>query len=143
MAHKSKQEITAIIASVLLAFVMWIYAMTDKNPMEQKTVENIPVQLENIEALKQFNLALVPEQNFTVSLQIRGKALDVYAANDPSYFNIVADLNSVAFLKKGENNIPVEIIGKQPNGIQVENPTGVAYYIKVKLEALETKSVPV
>ncbi len=143
MAHKSKQELTVIIASVLLAFVMWIYAMTDKNPMERKTVENIPVQLVNTEALKQFNLALVPEQNFTVSLEIRGKALDVFAANDPAYFNIVADLNSAAFLKKGENNIQVEIIGKQPTGIQVENPTGVPYYIKVKLETLETKSVGV
>ena len=142
MAHKSKQEITVIIASVLLAFVMWIYAMTDKNPMERKTVENIPVQLVNTEALEQFKLALTPEQNFTVSLEIRGKALDVFTANDPAYFNIVADLNSSAYLKKGENNIPVEIIGK-PNGIQVENPTGVPYYIKVKLEALETKSVGV
>lgn len=143
MAHKSRQEITVIIASVLLAFVMWIYAMTDKNPMERKTVENIPVQLVNTEALKQFNLALIPEQNFTVNLEISGKALDVYAANNPTYFNIVADLNSVALLKKGENNIPVEIIGKLPNGIQVENPTGAALYIKVKLDALGTKSVGV
>lgn len=142
MAHKSRQEITAIIASLLLAFVMWIYAMTDKNPMERKTVDNIPVQLINTEALEQYNLALQPEQNFVVSLDIRGKALDVYSAAKSSDFNIVADLNSAAYLKKGENNIPVEIKGA-PNGVQIENPTGVPYYIKVKLEALETKSVTV
>jgi YbbR domain-containing protein len=142
MAHKSKQEITAIIASVLLAFVMWIYAMTDKNPMEHKTVENIPVQLINTEALEQYSLALTPEQNFIVNLEIRCKALDVGVAVDPANYSIVADLNSADFLKKGENNIRVEIIEK-PNGIQVENPTGVPIDIKVKLEKLETKSVGV
>lgn len=141
MAHKSKQEITAIILCILLAFVMWIYAMTDKNPMVPKTVNNIPVQLVNTEVLEQYDLALVPEQNFTVSLDIKGKALDVYAA-DPANFNIVADVNNAAYLKKGEINIPIEIKGT-PSGIQVENPAGVPYYIKVKLEALDTKSVPV
>lgn len=141
MAHKSKQEITAIIACVLLAFVMWIYAMTDNNPEETRTVNNIPVQLQNTEALEQYDFALAPEQNFAVSLEIKGKALDVFAATDPSSFNIVANLNSVP-LKKGENNIPVEIKGT-PSGIQVENPTGVPYYIVVKLEALEEKSIEV
>lgn len=141
MAHKSRQEIMAIIGCVLLAFVMWIYAMTDKNPSVPKKVDNIPVQLVNIEALEQYNLALVPEQNFTVSLDIKGKALDVYSA-DPADFTIVADLNNAAYLKKGENNIQVEIKGT-PNGIQLENPTGIPYYIKVKLEALDTKSVEV
>lgn len=141
MAHKSRQEIMAIIGCVLLAFVMWVYAMTDKNPSVPKKIDNIPVQLVNIEALEQYNLALVPEQNFTVSLDIKGKALDVYSA-DPADFTIVADLNNAAYLKKGENNIQVEIKGT-PNGIQLENPTGIPYYIKVKLEALDTKSVEV
>lgn len=141
MAHKSKQEITAIIACVLLAFVMWIYAMTAKNPFETQPVNNIPVQLINTDVLEQLDLALVPEQNFTVSLEIRGKVLDLAAA-DPANFNIVADLNNVPILRKGENNIPIDIIGT-PNGTQVENPTKVQYSIKVKLEALEEKSVPV
>ncbi|MDF2675331.1 MAG: hypothetical protein K0R09_3603 [Clostridiales bacterium] len=142
MAHKSKQEITAIIASVLLAFVMWIYAMTDKNPMESKTVENIPVQLINTEAVEQSNLALKPGQTFLVSLDIKVKALDLYAAIDPANYNIVADLSSASIFQKGENNIMVEIKGKPP-GIMIENPLGVPYTIKVNLEALATKSVGV
>lgn len=141
MAHKSKQEITAIIASVLLAFIVWIYAMTDQNPMENDTIDNIPVQLINTEVLEQYNLTLSPEQNFTVSLNIRGRALDIYTA-DPANFKIVADLNNAAFFQKGENNIPVEVRGI-PTGIQIQNPTGVPYYIKVKLERLDSKSVPV
>lgn len=142
MARKSKQEITAIIASVLLAFVMWIYAMTDKNPMEQKTVNNIPVQLINTEAVEQSDLALKPEQTFLVSLDIKVKALDLYTAVNPANYNIVADLSSVSIFKKGENSIMVEIKEKPP-GVTVENPLGVPYTIKVNLEALETKSVPV
>lgn len=142
MVHKSKQEITAIIVSVLLAFVMWIYAMTDKNPLETRTVENIPVQLTNTETLEQFGYALTPDQSFTINLEIRCKALDVGTAIDTANYNIVADLNNIATFKKGENNIPVEITSK-PSGIQVDNPTGAPYYIKVKLETLETKSVGV
>lgn len=142
MAHKSKQEITAIIASVLLAFVMWLYAMTDKNPMVPTTVDNIQVRLINAEALEQYGLALVPEQNFTVSLNIRGRTMDIITMADPANFDIVADLNNATFLKKGENNILVEL-RRTPAGIQIENPTGVPYYIKVKLEALDSKPVPV
>lgn len=142
MARKSKQEIMAIIGALLLAFVMWIYAMAAKNPTETKTVSNIPVQLINVEALAKHGLALDPEQNFVISLDIEGKALDVYSANNPNYFKVVADLNSAIQLGKGENNIPIEI-QDLPKGVQIDNPTGIPYYIKVKLEKLEKKSVPV
>lgn len=141
MARKSKQEITAIVFSLLLAFVMWIYAMTDKNPMESRNVNNIPVQLVNTEAVEQYKLALSPEQSFTVNLVVKGKALDIYNA-DPASYNIVADLSNIASLKKGDNIIPVDIVTPPP-GITVENKPGVPYQIKVKLEALETKSIGV
>lgn len=142
MARKSKQEITAIIACVMLAFIMWIYAMTAKNPLDNQTVDNIPVQLINTEVLEQFDLALSPEQNFTVSLDIKGKVLDLASATNPERFSVVADFNNAPVLRKGENTIPIDIIAF-PNGIQIENPTKLQYSIKVKLEALEEKSIPV
>lgn len=142
MARKSKQEITAIIACVMLAFIMWIYAMTAKNPLDNQTVDNIPVQLVNTGILEQFDLALVPEQNFTVSLDIKGKVLDLASAKKPERYSVVADFSNAPVLRKGENTIPIDITAF-PSGIQIENPTKLQYSIKVKLEALEEKSIPV
>jgi YbbR domain-containing protein len=116
--------------------------MGDKNPEENITVDNIPVQLVNVDYLEQDNLALIPNQNFTISLDIKGKALDVYAADDPSQFKVVADLNTNQYLKKGENTIPVKIVAT-PKNIRVENSTGSQYFIKVNLDSLATKSVPI
>jgi YbbR domain-containing protein len=138
MVQKDKQELMITILSIFIAFVLWLYVMGDKNPVQTKVVENIPVMLVNTENIPQADLALLPNQNFTVNLTVTGRALDIFnvATSD---FVVEADMGG--YLKRGDNNIPVEI-KSPPRGITVVNKNGYPY-IRVKLDSLADKSVPV
>jgi YbbR domain-containing protein len=138
MAKKNKQQIMLSIFSLFIAFILWLYVMGDKNPIQIRVIENVPVSLVNTENITQANLVLVPNQTFTVNLTVTGRALDVFNAV-PSDFKVEADMSG--YLKKGDNNIPVEI-KETPKGVSVVNKNGYPY-IRVKLDSLIDKSVPV
>ena len=70
-------------------------------------VYNVPVRIENLENIKEQNLALLPNQDFMVTLTVKGPASDVYRSV-ASNFRVVADLEDLA-LKKGSNEIPIKI----------------------------------
>lgn len=137
MAKKDKKQIVAIIFSILAAFILWIYATGDKNQEKTKEIQNIPVSIVNSEAIEEANLALVPNQDFTVNLKIRGGTLKILSVT-PDSFKLKADM-SLGYLKKGFNNIPVEIT-TMPDGIVVVDKHT---FIRVELDTLREKNVEV
>ena len=139
MVRKNKQEIMAMIICVIVAFALWLYVMSDVNPVKTTVVNNVPVELVNTESLEQSNLALLPDQHFTVNLSISGKTSDIFNVSAAD-FSLVADMSTS--LKKGDNTISVEI-KNAPKGITVNEKAGALYVIKVKLDSLTEKSIPV
>lgn len=137
MAKKDKKQIVAIIFSILTAFILWIYATGDKNQEKSKEIQNIPVSIVNAEAIEEANLALVPNQNFTVNLKIKGSTLKILSVT-PDNFKLQADM-SLGYLKKGFNNIPVEITNI-PDGVMVIDKYA---FIRVELDTLREKNVQV
>lgn len=138
MANKDKQQIMAIVLSVFIAFILWLYVMGEKNPVQIRTIEDIPVTLYNVENVKNSNLVMLPNQNFTINLTIKGRALDVFKVTKED-FKVEADMSG--YLKRGDNNIPVEI-KKKPQGVEIVTD-GIYPYIRVKLDNLVAKSYPV
>lgn len=69
-----------------------------KNPIQTRVIPNVEVNLVNIENIEESNLALLPNQRFTVDLTISGRALDVFNAKAED-FRIEADMGG--YLKKG------------------------------------------
>ncbi|SKA79403.1 YbbR domain-containing protein [Caloramator quimbayensis] len=138
MAFKDKEQVMAITASLFIAFILWLYVMGEKNPVQTKVIQNIEVNLTNIENIEESNLALLPNQSFTVDLTVTGRALDVFNVK-PEDFRIEADMGG--YLKKGDNNIPIEV-KSAPKGVQVVNKNGYTY-VKVKLDQLVEKSVSI
>ena len=137
MVKKSKQEITAMILAVLVSFFMWIYVMAENDPISPRVIYDVPVTLTNTENIEQSNLALSPNQAFTVNISITGGAKTIYALT-PSSFKLEADMSG--YLKKGENNIPVEI-KDAPNGISIKQKNNLS--VRVKLDSLAQKTVPI
>lgn len=138
MADKEKRKIIAVILSVFLAFVLWLYVMGDKNPEQPpKVIENIPVTLVNTDAISKVNLALVPNQTFTINLKIKARYLDLINVN-PDSFKVEADMES-GLLSKGYKNIPVKITSA-PEGITILDKYPV---IRVEFDSLREKNVPV
>ena len=123
---------------LLLSFGLWIYISNIENPIKQYTITNIPVQIVNLDVLKEDNLTLAPDQNFTISLTIQGTSTNIYSINK-SQFTVVANLSNYT-LKSGDNSIPVEITNS-PNNVNIKN-NGVLR-INIKLENITEKTLPV
>ncbi|KRQ87177.1 YbbR-like protein [Caloramator mitchellensis] len=138
MVRKNKQEIIYMILSVFIALILWVYVMGEQNPTQARLIEGIPVYFINLDALEQNNLTILPNQKFTVNLQISGRAMDVYKVKAED-FRVEADMSG--FLKKGYNNIPVEV-KTVPKGVKVVYDKGNPY-IRVKVDGLIEKTVPV
>lgn len=115
-----------------------IYISNIENPIKQYTITNIPVQIVNLDVLKEDNLTLAPDQNFTISLTIQGTSTNIYSINK-SQFTAVANLSNYT-LKSGDNSIPVEITNS-PNNVNIKN-NGVLR-INIKLENITEKTMPV
>lgn len=123
---------------LLLSFGLWIYISNIENPIKQYTITNIPVQIVNLDVLKEDNLTLAPDQNFTISLTIQGTSTNIYSINK-SQFTVVANLSNYT-LKSGDNSIPVEITNS-PNNVNIKN-NGVLR-INIKLENITEKTMSV
>lgn len=123
---------------VLLSFCLWLYVTSIENPNKSSEIKDIPVEIINEDVLKEANLALSPNQNFTISLRVEGPANEVYSVRS-SDFKIIADLETYV-LKKGENNVPVKV-DNYPQGINIKN-TGVLS-IKINIEDYVEKYVDV
>lgn len=126
------------IVCVILSFGLWLYVTNVENPTRTYDLKNVPVELENVDSLEKSNFALEPNQKYYVDLKLEGPANDVYSVK-PEDIKIKADLSAYA-LKKGENNIPVQIIS-YPNNISIK--TNSYLVAKVKIEELVKKEFTV
>ncbi|EYE87503.1 hypothetical protein Q428_12920 [Fervidicella metallireducens AeB] len=139
MAHKDKKEITVMVLSVLLAFLMWIYVVQDTDQEINTIVENVPVILANENAIQESNLALAnPGQQLTINLAVKGAPRDIMNVRVED-FRVEADMDVA--LKKGLNNIPIRVTRK-PLGVDIVQNIETSY-VKVTLDKLERKSVPI
>lgn len=123
---------------VLLSFGLWLYITNVENPTRTYDLKNVPVELTNIDILESSNLALSPNQKFYVDLKLEGPANELYSVKQED-IKIKADLSAYA-LKKGENNIPVEIIN-YPQNISIKSNGYLV--VKVNIESLLKKEVKV
>jgi YbbR domain-containing protein len=135
---KNKEgQILIKICCVIFAFILWLYIFNVENPMTERKIV-VPVTIVNEDVLAQSKLTQVGNDQFSVSLIIRGNASDVYSVKS-SDFKLNSDFSSYV-MKKGENNIPV-IVKKSPDNISIVNIENL--WIKVQLDELKKKSVPV
>jgi len=137
MGEKNKkQQIIIKICCVLAAFGLWLYTTSVLNPISTSK-KNISVIIKNEDVLYRSNLVLVPNQNFQVTLNLKGPINDIYAVKEQQ-FRVVLNLDEYV-LKKGENNIPVHI-EKSPANIKIINSNNL--WVKVNLDKLTTKKIP-
>lgn len=126
---KRSKNIIVKIVSLLCSFGLWLYIYNVDNPTIDNKVTGVPVKINNLETLENSKLALIPDQEFKVTITIEGSATEVYLAKADS-FKLAVDLSSYA-LRKGENYIPVEVVDA-PKNINIKNPE--ALRVKVMLD---------
>ena len=136
MDKDGKQQFIIKICCVIAAFALWLFITSTENPVTAFKIKSIPVQLLNADVLTHSNLILVPGQDLTTSLNIKGANTSTLLNAKATEFTVVADLSQYA-LKKGEQKIPIEI-RKSPDNISVINSDSL--FITVNLdERIEAK----
>ena len=138
MAKKVKnKEILVKVICLLLSLGLWLYINNIDNPISERVITNIPVEILNTQVLAEDGLAIAPNQNISISLTISGPIGEIYKINK-SQFRIVADLVSYG-LKPGENNIPINILNS-PSGVNIKNNYP---RVELNLENLQEKTMPI
>ena len=138
MDKGNEKRLGVKIICVILAFGLWLYITNVDNPVRTTDLKGVEVQLINEDALAKSNMALSPGQKITVDLNLEGPSNEIYSIKKED-FVIKMDLSTYA-LKKGDNNIPVQI-ENYPTGINIKN--NAALSVKVTIEELVEKEVNV
>ncbi|WP_053955198.1 CdaR family protein [Inediibacterium massiliense] len=122
------------IISIVFAVVMWLYVMGEINPQGMIEIENVPVQLLNVEDLRESGLVVIGQKNFIVNVQVTGRRSDIYKISSQD-INARADLRG---FRKGVNSVPVEV--SVPSNIEVDI---TPKQIKITLDEIVKKKKPV
>ena len=138
MGKKKDNQIIVKIVCVIASFILWLYVANVENPDRNKTL-TVPVTIENADSLANYNLVLLNDRKFEVSLKVQGPMLNVNSM-DAGKISLKVDMSSVMMLRKGINQIPV-IIENVPDNITVLDSGNLK--LEVNLDELKNKSVPV
>lgn len=138
MDKKSNKKIIVQFVCVVLSFALWLYINNVENPVKDSTIRNVPVEIVNSELLKNLDLSLSEDQEYTVDVNISGPSNQIYTITKDD-FNLKVDLSQYA-LKQGENTIPVEVVD-YPEGINIKNTKSLA--VKVKIESCTKKELDI
>ena len=138
MDKGNEKRLGVKIICVILAFGLWLYITNVDNPTRTTNLKGVEVKLINEDTLAKSNMTISPGQKITVDLNLEGAANEIYSINKED-FAIKADLSTYA-LKKGDNNIPVQI-ENYPTGINIKNNATLS--VKVTIEDLVEKEINV
>ncbi|WP_234123192.1 CdaR family protein [Clostridium hydrogenum] len=138
MEKSRRKQLVVKIFCLIASFCLWLYITNYENPIKTYRLKNVTVQVTNQDYLKQNNFVLVPNQNFSVTLTLRGNSEELYGVKTDD-FKLVADLSSYA-LKKGINRIPVKI-ERSPDNINVVQTEGL--WVDVDIDEYAQKTVAV
>ena len=126
MGKRKDKQIIVRLVCIALSFALWLYVTNVENPTRTSTLKNVPVTIENVESLNSSNLVLSPNQDLSVDLKLEGSANDIYSVKRDE-FKLKVDLSQYA-LKKGENNVPVEVVD-YPDDVNIKNESLISMKI--------------
>lgn len=121
------------IASVLIAFGIWIYASENDTTVENITISDIPIKIVNTSEIP---LEIISGYNNTVDLTVEGKWTAIRSLTEDDFI-VSADVSSIT--AAGTHTVPVNIIS--PDGTNVVSQSSST--ITVYMDTTTSVSVPV
>lgn len=139
MGNFSKEKITRLFVSLFISLFIWGYVTNMYNPIQTKTISNVPITINNLDGLLSQNLTLDSSSTSSVNVVVEGRYSDIQNITNKDV-SVTADLNDLA-LKEGTNNIVLNITSLN-NKIQiVEKKTSLQ--AKIEVVKLLQKEIPV
>lgn len=138
----TKNKMYSIALSVVVAFGLWLYVVTNVSQEDDMTFYNIPVVMEGEAALTEENLMITRCSAQTISVNLSGKRSDL---NKISNGNLTAKVNLSKIEEPGEN-IALSYTLSYPDNVSandITEETRSPAYIYVDVDNRRTKDVPV
>lgn len=136
-----KSKFGAVVLSVVLAFGLWMYVITQVSPNHEWTYNDIKLQIDGETMLRERNLIITGMSSDTVDLTLAGNRSDLNQLNSS---NITLRVDMTRIYDPGTHTIDYSI--SYPSNVAGNAFTRVNQYpesITVTVERLERKSVPV
>ena len=138
----TKSKLTSIALSLVIAFGLWLYVITNVSQETEYTIYNIPVVMEGESVLTERNLMITSISADDVDLTMSGNRSDLAKVNSG---NMVLKADLTKIYEPEENKIlpcnPVFPSDVPSNALTVQNRHPANIYITV--EARRNKEVPV
>ena len=138
----TKNKVYSVVLSIVVAFGLWLYVVTNVSQEDDATFYNIPVVLEGEAALSEENLMITGRSAQVVSVNLFGKRSDLNKINNG---NLTAKVNLSKIEEPGEN-IALPYTISYPDNVsandfteEFRNPA----YIYLDVDYRRTKEVPV
>lgn len=137
-----KSKITSILLSLVIAFGLWLYVVTNVSQEAEYTIYNVPVVMEGESVLNENNLMITAVSADDVDLTLSGKRSDLAKVNNNNTI-LKVDLTKIyePAEKKVLNFTPVFPSDVPSNALTIQNRYPSNIYITV--EARRNKEVPV
>lgn len=108
MAKSKINDILIRIFCLLASTALWIFIITSTDTVQKNTLPNVPVQIQNQDALQAKGLILSPGQNPTAKVTLEGPPKQVFSVTNEAV-SVGVDLSS-RNLKVGENQVQATMI---------------------------------
>lgn len=136
--QKSKNNnIWMKVLSVFIAVLIWIIVANTNDPVVSKRFSNVPVEIENEDALTDNGYAYEILEGDEVSFTIKGKK-SVVSNMTLMDFNVVADFSKLSLT----DAVPIDVVAKKYED-QLEISLGNVNTMKIKKDEIMSVSVPV
>lgn len=138
----TKNKVYSVVLSIVVAFGLWLYVVTNVSQEDDVTFYNIPVVLEGESALSEENLMITGRSPQVVSVNLFGKRSDLNKINNG---NLTAKVNLSKIEEPGED-IALPYTISYPDNVSANDFTEESRnppYIYLDVDYRRTKEVPV
>ena len=137
-----KSKVTSVLLSLINAFGLWLYVVTNVSQEADYTIYNVPVIMEGESLLNERNLMITAVSADDVDLTLSGNRSDLAKVNNGN-MTLKVDLTTIyePEEKKPLSYTPVYPSGVSSNALNITSQHPANIYITV--EARRTKPVPV
>ena len=136
-----ENDIILRVSSLLLAVLLWAYAMSNDQSDVKQPFRDLPVQLEGVNILKEQDLVILSGADSTVSVELMGKREQISTAmNDP--LTIIKRVVSVASITEPgtyELGIQADTVGLDGTSVVSKTPAAITLVV----DRMSTTAVPV
>ena len=126
-------DIAAKIMSVLIAFVIWLYAISASSTIYEGTVSGVSVRVNNVPS----GLSIISGDGSTVEIKVQGKRSEVLALQANK--DVTAYVDASECTEPGHHTLPVTV--NLPNNMKLtgKDPESVMVY----LDTTTSKQLPI